>query len=84
MLGSGFPCIASVNGTLLMDEAPASPLHSSHAVMFYGVGLSNLKDHQCLINNSWGKDWGYGGFSDIPFSMVKKACVPTNVNVHED
>ena len=61
----------------MMSSAKAEGSHQ-------GVVMSSGTSSSVSLKNSWEKAGGYGGFSDIPFSMVKKACVPTNIIVHED
>jgi hypothetical protein len=54
------------NGVMHIDEAPQEEL-SGHAYRVVGY---RLRQRQFIIANSWGCEWGVGGFAYIPDEMM--------------
>jgi C1A family cysteine protease len=74
----GFPVYSS------LTTAPDIPfptqsdfLQGGHAVMVVGYDDEHMADGKkvgsFIIRNSWGGDWGLGGYGFLPYEYVKQA-----------
>ncbi len=53
-------------------EAPAGPVRATHAVL--AVAVAN-EPARVLIRNSWGTDWGDGGYAWLSSDYVAMRCI---------
>ena len=53
---------------LITPPAPNDQREGAHAVTVIGYDDATAT---VLIRNSWGKDWGSGGYAQLPFSQVE-------------
>ncbi|PWA46840.1 hypothetical protein CTI12_AA504830 [Artemisia annua] len=65
---------------------PEEPKSVEHAIELYGpehsvliVGVNTLSDgkHYCEIKNTWGEEWGDGGFSKVAFEVFNSVLFPS-------
>lgn len=66
-IGYGF--VISTDGTIPLP-GPGEQLTDGHAVLV--VGYEDAQAGGCLIfRNSWGADWGDGGYGYLPYSYIQ-------------
>lgn len=51
--------------------ADAGTYLGAHAVVAAGIGRDSTRGVQILIRNSWGFQWGFGGYAWLPASYVE-------------
>lgn len=86
-LSSGFPFVfgftvySEFEGPLVAATGvlnlpgPTEVCHGGHAVLAVGY---NMEEKTFLIRNSWGTNWGMGGYFTMPFAYI------TNPNLAQD
>lgn len=55
-----------IGGFIPMPYPPSDPYVGNHAMLCIGYGTNDLGKYTFIVKNSWGADWGAGGYCQIP------------------
>lgn len=71
-IGIAWPHYRSIRNGSLVDQAPMKD--GAHAVTLVGYRCptNQLKDVVFIFKNSWGPDWGQGGYGTVTYAYLEK------------
>lgn len=73
VIGLGWPNIHTLKNAYLSEQKPLPD--SGHAVTLVGYRCASgrMEDAVFIFKNSWGKDWGQGGYGIATYGYLKKS-----------
>lgn len=73
VIGLGWPNVHTLKNAYLSDQKPLPD--SGHAVTLVGYRCASgrREDAVFIFKNSWGKDWGQGGYGIATYGYLKKS-----------